>query len=59
MGFTNADVNFYNPIRIIHDNENDKDYYLFADLCKIMNEQQNTIKRLERRIKFLEKLADV
>ena len=46
MGFTNADVNFYNPIRIIHDNENDKDYYLFADLCKIMNEQQDLIEEL-------------
>lgn len=47
MGFTNADVNFYNPIRIIHDNENDKDYYLFADLCKIMNEQQTEIDDLK------------
>ena len=47
MGFTNADVNFYNPIRIIHDNENDKDYYLFADLCKIMNEQQAEIDDLK------------
>lgn len=55
MGFTNADVNFYNPIRIIHDNENDKDYYLFADICKIMNEQQDTIQSLKERLYDFEK----
>ena len=42
MGFTKNN----DPIRIIHDKENDKDYYLFADLCKIMNEQQATIDEL-------------
>lgn len=56
MGFTNADVNFYNPIRIIHDNENDKDYYLFADICKIMNEQQATIQEQDKRINELERM---
>lgn len=58
MGFTNADVNFYNPIRIIHDNENDKDYYLFADLCKIMNEQQTEIDDLKEENERLKKARD-
>ena len=44
MGFSKDSDN---PIRIIHDKIDDKDYYLFADLCKIMNEQQATIRKLQ------------
>lgn len=51
MGFTSEDK----PIRIIHDKVEDKDYYLFADLCKIMNEQQATISRLEEENEQLQK----
>ena len=43
MGFSKDSDN---PIRIIHDKIDDKDYYLFADLCKIMNEQQDLIEEL-------------
>lgn len=43
MGFTSEEK----PIRIIHDKVEDKDYYLFADLCKIMNEQQTEIDNLK------------
>ena len=46
MGFTSEEK----PIRIIHDNVEDKDYYLFADLCKIMNEQQDIIQSLRKDI---------
>lgn len=53
MGFTNEDVNFIRPIRIIHDKVEDKDYYLFADICKIMNRQQVTIEQLKEENKKL------
>ena len=42
-----------NPIRIIYDKIDDKDYYLFTDLCKIMNEQQATIKSKDKQLERL------
>lgn len=54
MGFTKEEQ----PIRIIHDNVEDKDYYLFTDICKIMNKQQEQIDLLEKNREILNKWLD-
>ena len=40
-------INSDDPIRIISDNVENKDYYLFSDICNILNEQQSTIIELQ------------
>ena len=41
-------INSDNPIRIISDTVEDKDYYKFSDICNIMNEQEATIETLKK-----------
>lgn len=36
-------INSDDPIRIISDSVEDKDYYKFSDICNVLNEQQATI----------------
>ena len=40
-------INSDDPIRIISDNVEDKDYYKFSDICNVLNEQQATIRKLQ------------
>ena len=40
-------INSDDPIRIISDNVEDKDYYKFSDICNVLNEQQATISALK------------
>ena len=40
-------INSDDPIRIISDSVEDKDYYKFSDICNILNEQQSTIQSLK------------
>jgi hypothetical protein len=44
-------INSDDPIRIISDSVEDKDYYKFSDICNVLNEQQHTIKKQEKIIK--------
>lgn len=45
-------INSDDPIRIINDKVEDKDYYKFSDICNILNEQQATIEQLERKLEL-------
>lgn len=40
-------INSDEPIRIISDSVEDKDYYKFSDICNVLNEQQDTISQLQ------------
>ena len=40
-------INSDDPIRIISDSVEDKDYYKFSDICNVLNEQQATIRKLQ------------
>ena len=40
-------INSDDPIRIISDSVEDKDYYKFSDICNVLNEQQEKITELE------------
>lgn len=40
-------INSDDPIRIISDSVEDKDYYKFSDICNVLNEQQSTIMELQ------------
>lgn len=40
-------INSDDPIRIITDSVEDKDYYKFSDICNVLNEQQAEIDYLE------------
>lgn len=40
-------INSDDPIRIISDSVEDKDYYKFSDICNVLNEQQDTINKLQ------------
>ena len=40
-------INSDDPVRIISDSVEDKDYYKFSDICNILNEQQSTIQSLK------------
>ena len=40
-------INSDDPIRIISDGVENKDYYKFSDICKVLNEQQATICKLQ------------
>lgn len=48
-------INSDDPIRIISDKVEDKDYYKFSDICNILNEQQATIQSLKERLYEFEK----
>lgn len=47
-------INSDDPIRIISDSVEDKDYYKFSDICNVLNEQQATINKQKKRIIELE-----
>ena len=52
-------INSDDPIRIISDRVEDKDYYKFSDICNILNEQQATIEQQEQSIIILkQEIAD-
>ena len=51
LGFS---INSNDPIRIISDSIENKDYYKFSDICNILNEQQATINNQEQKIKILQ-----
>lgn len=40
-------INSDDPIRIISDSVEDKDYYKFSDICNVLNEQHSIIRRDE------------
>ena len=40
-------INSDDPIRIISDSVEDKDYYKFSDICNVLNEQQELIEELQ------------
>lgn len=46
-------INSDDPIRIISDSVEDKDYYKFSDICNVLNEQQSIIRRDEMSIKTM------
>ena len=46
-------INSDDPIRIITDKENNKDYFKFSDICKIMNEQQDQISYWKHKVSSL------
>lgn len=46
-------INSDDPIRIISDSVEDKDYYKFSDICNVLNEQQSIIRRDEISIKTM------
>ena len=52
-------INSDDPIRIISDSIEDKDYYRFSDICNILNKQQITIERLKKDNEKLQQLVDV
>ena len=52
-------INSDDPIRIISDSVEDKDYYRFSDICNILNKQQITIERLKKDNEKLQQLVDV
>lgn len=47
-------INSDDPIRIISDSVEDKDYYKFSDICNVLNEQQSVIDEQNQRIRKLE-----
>ena len=47
-------INSNDPIRIISDSIEDKDYYKFSDICNVLNKQQATINNQEQKIKILQ-----
>ena len=52
-------INSDDPIRIISDRVEDKDYYKFSDICNILNEKQATIEQQEQSITILkQEIAD-
>ena len=52
-------INSDDPIRIISDSVEDKDYYKFSDICNVLNGQQVTIERLKKDNEKLQQLVDV
>ena len=40
-------INSDDPIRIISDSVENKDYYKFSDICNVLNKQQATIEQLQ------------
>ena len=46
-------INSDDPIRIISDGVEDKDYYKFSDICNVLNEQQVIIEQQEQSIIIL------
>ena len=40
-------INSDDPIRIISDSVENKDYYKFSDICNVLNEQQELIEELQ------------
>lgn len=46
-------INSDDPIRIISDSVEDKDYYKFSDICNVLNEQHSIIRRDEISIKTM------
>ena len=40
-------INSDDPIRIISDSVENKDYYKFSDICNVLNKQQDTIFKLQ------------
>ena len=46
-------INSDDPIRIISDSVEDKDYYKFSDICNVLNEQQATITELAKKWRVL------
>ena len=49
-------INSDDPIRIISDSVEDKDYYKFSDICNVLNEQQVIISSLQQKIDAYERL---
>jgi len=47
-------INSNDPIRIISDSIENKDYYKFSDICNVLNKQQATINNQEQKIKILQ-----
>ena len=47
-------INSDDPIRIINDSVEDKDYYKFSDICNVLNEQQSVIDKQNKKIRKLE-----
>ena len=43
-------INSNDPIRIISDSIEDKDYYKFSDICNLLNKQQATIEMYQRSV---------
>ena len=41
-------INSDDPIRIISDSVEDKDYYKFSDICNVLNEQQTDLNYLAK-----------
>ena len=56
MGFP---INSNDPIRIISDSIEDKDYYKFSDICNILNKQQATIEMHQRSIERREEQISI
>lgn len=52
-------INSDDPIHIISDSVEDKDYYKFSDICNVLNEQQSTILFLQDEIDELKKDIDI
>ena len=46
-------INSDDPIRIISDSVEDKDYYKFSDICNVLNKQQALINALKKENKEL------
>lgn len=52
-------INSNDPIRIISDSIEDKDYYKFSDICNILNKQQATIEMYQRSIERREEQISI
>ena len=46
-------INSDDPIRIINDSVEDKDYYKFSDICNVLNEQQDQISYWKHKVNSL------
>ena len=46
-------INSDDPIRIISDSVEDKDYYKFSDICDVLNEQQDQISYWKHKVNSL------
>ena len=46
-------INSDDPIRIISDSVEDKDYYKFSDICNVLNEQQDQISYWKHKVNSL------